>query len=51
MKKLRKALVFLVLLPLAIEPAAKLQAQMVSPSIDHADQPFSYFPSPPMRSA
>ena len=46
MKKLRKALVFLVLLPLAIEPAAKLQAQMVSPSIDHADQPFSYFSKP-----
>jgi len=46
MKSLCKTLVYLGLLPLVIEPAHRLQAQMVSPSIDRADQPFSYFSRP-----
>ncbi|MGD0891995.1 MAG: hypothetical protein ABR923_10705 [Terracidiphilus sp.] len=46
MKNIRKTLAFLTLLPFVIEPAAKLHAQMVSPSIDQAGQPFSYFSKP-----
>ena len=34
-------------LPLLIVSAAAVHPQMVSPSIDRPDQPFSYFSKPP----
>jgi hypothetical protein len=46
MKNLPESLVPLAVLPLLIVSAACLHAQMVSPSIDRPDQPFSYFSKP-----
>jgi hypothetical protein len=43
MRNLPKPIVVLAVLPLLLLSAAVLSAQMVSPSIDRADQPFSYF--------
>jgi hypothetical protein len=45
MKNMRTTLAFLVLLPFVSRPV-QVQAQMVSPSMDRADQPFSYFSKP-----
>jgi hypothetical protein len=46
MKNICTTLILLALLPFVMEPAAKLSAQMVSPSIDRPGQPFSYYSKP-----
>ena len=46
MKNTRKSIVYLASLPFLIPTAAKLHAQMASPAMDRADQPFSYFSKP-----
>lgn len=46
MKNFCKPVLLLIFLPLLSASAPKLHAQMVSPSIDQADQPFSYFSKP-----
>jgi len=46
MKNTRQTIVVFAVLPFLIQTAATLKAQMVSPSMDRADQPFSYFSKP-----
>jgi hypothetical protein len=46
MKNLRKAVFPLAVLSFLIAAAAGMNAQMVSPTIDRPDQPFSYFSKP-----
>src|ERR1700733_5487843 len=46
MKNLCKPILLFIFLPLLCTFSANIHAQMVSPSIDRTDQPFSYFSKP-----